>query len=342
MYVVGSFSTARPAGAAPGQQTVSRKNILAYNLTTGALVTGFAPVLNAQALTVTSSPDGSRLYVGGDFTTVNGVSAQRIAALNPTTGARSRRSRPRPVGRCAPSRLPFHGLLRWELHLGQLGEPGEARCGPRQRRRVAPLGADRGLQGQCLGDLAIGRPGRRRWCLLDAQRFEPARIRTRRRQCQHRGVATVPRERRCPRRRSQRRDPGSGRRRPERVRGRLRDGSGGNFEGTFAANWSDGSIRWLEDCHGDKYGVFPSSKAVYTAGHAHYCGNLGGFPETSPRSWHRAIAFGKAATGVLTRDPLRVSQLHRYRRSLTAQLVPRHGHRHLHWAEPRPLGGDRQ
>ena len=89
-------------------------------------------------------------------------------------------------------------------------------------------------------------------------------------------------------------------------------GSGGNFEGTFAANWSDGRIKWLEDCHGDTYGVFPSPTAVYTAGHAHYCGNLGGFPETSPRSWHRAIAFGKAATGVLTRGPVRLSQLHRY------------------------------
>ena len=80
-------------------------------------------------------------------------------------------------------------------------------------------------------------------------------------------------------------------------------GQGGNFEGTFAANWSDGRIKWLEDCHGDTYGAYPSPTAVYTVGHAHYCGNLGGYPETSPRSWHHAIAFGKAATGVLTRDP---------------------------------------
>ena len=36
VYVAGSFSTARPAGAAPGVSTIPRANLLAYDLATGA------------------------------------------------------------------------------------------------------------------------------------------------------------------------------------------------------------------------------------------------------------------------------------------------------------------
>ncbi|MGV8910179.1 MAG: PKD domain-containing protein, partial [Propionicimonas sp.] len=80
-------------------------------------------------------------------------------------------------------------------------------------------------------------------------------------------------------------------------------GTGGNFEGTFSANWSNGAIRWLEDCHGDTYGVYPSSTAVYIASHSHYCRNVGGFGETDPPK--RALAFSKAPTGVLAANTVR-------------------------------------
>src|SRR5687767_1200043 len=46
VYAVGSFTTARPAGAAAGVNTVTRSNALAYNLTTGVLNTSWAPSLN--------------------------------------------------------------------------------------------------------------------------------------------------------------------------------------------------------------------------------------------------------------------------------------------------------
>ena len=87
VYVAGKFTRARPAGAAAGVNTVTRNNLLAYDLDTGVLKTTFVPNLNAQALSLAAPPDGSRIYVGGDFTTVNGTSRSRIAALNPTTGA---------------------------------------------------------------------------------------------------------------------------------------------------------------------------------------------------------------------------------------------------------------
>ena len=40
---------------------------------------------------------------------------------------------------------------------------------------------------------------------------------------------------------------------------------GGNFEGAFAVNPSDGSIKWIEDCHGDTYSVAPIGGVVYAS-----------------------------------------------------------------------------
>src|SRR3954463_7604941 len=48
VYVGGNFTTARPAGAAPGVSEVTRAGLLSYRLSTGEL-TNWAPTLNAQA-----------------------------------------------------------------------------------------------------------------------------------------------------------------------------------------------------------------------------------------------------------------------------------------------------
>ncbi len=90
-------------------------------------------------------------------------------------------------------------------------------------------------------------------------------------------------------------------------------GAGGNLEGTFSANPDTGAINWIEDCHGDTYSAFASLNGVYTVSHAHYCGNVGGFPQTDPWSINQrfALAFTKEATGTVGRDPLRLLQLGR-------------------------------
>jgi hypothetical protein len=87
VYAVGSFTRARPAGSAPGQNEIHRANILAYDIVSGELDTRFKATLNAEATTVVASPDGSVLYIGGMFTSVNGFTRYRIAALDPVTGA---------------------------------------------------------------------------------------------------------------------------------------------------------------------------------------------------------------------------------------------------------------
>src|SRR3712207_2154462 len=86
VYVAGEFTRVRPAGAAPGTQETVRNHLLAYDIRTGELIPGFAPRLNAQAVSIAATPDGSRIYVGGDFTTVDGQARGRIAAFSTATG----------------------------------------------------------------------------------------------------------------------------------------------------------------------------------------------------------------------------------------------------------------
>ena len=42
--------------------------------------------MNGQVLAVSASPDGSRVYVGGDFTTVDGVARNHLVAFDTDTG----------------------------------------------------------------------------------------------------------------------------------------------------------------------------------------------------------------------------------------------------------------
>ncbi len=87
VYATGSFTSARPAGSPAGTNETPRSNVLAYDITTGNLITSWAPTLNAQGRSITASPDGTRIYVGGDFTTVNGATRNHLVALDATTGA---------------------------------------------------------------------------------------------------------------------------------------------------------------------------------------------------------------------------------------------------------------
>ena len=78
----------RPPGtAANTSQAVTRNNVAAFNVTTGALVTGFNPNVNGKVNALAVSPDGSRLYIGGKFKSVGGTTRNRIAAVNPSRGA---------------------------------------------------------------------------------------------------------------------------------------------------------------------------------------------------------------------------------------------------------------
>jgi hypothetical protein len=81
VYVGGSFSQAVP----PSGSSAARANVAAFDLTTGALRTSFVANTNGQVRALAS--DGINLFLGGDFTTVNGASRARLAAVDLATGA---------------------------------------------------------------------------------------------------------------------------------------------------------------------------------------------------------------------------------------------------------------
>jgi len=80
MYAGGEFRTVTNASRTTSYQ---RNNIMSFSASTGAM-TSFAPVLNGTVWAIEAS--GSFLYVGGDFTTVNGVARRGLVKMNATTG----------------------------------------------------------------------------------------------------------------------------------------------------------------------------------------------------------------------------------------------------------------
>lgn len=308
VYVVGRFTNARPAGSPAGQNQTRRNNVLAYDLTTGNLKTAFNPNLNGQALAVAASPDGSRIYVGGEFTSVGGVPRSRIAALDPVTGAMITSFNARadgPVKALAAtastvyvgglftrvndtSRARMAALRASDGGLISSFAPvftGNADSSPRVNAIVLSPTADRMVIGGNFVTLnGSSRPG-----------YGLGMI-----------TATTGASLPLPLN-DEIRNAGK----DSAILSLASDGTsfygtgyvyggGGNIEGAFSANWSDGRVKWIEDCRGDSYGVYAATNVVYVAGHPHYCLNLGGYGETQPPM--RAVAFSEAATGVLATD----------------------------------------
>lgn len=305
VYVVGSFTTARPAGSAPGTNTVVRNNILAYDITTGNLNTTFAASLNAQAKAITAAPDGSRIYVAGAFTQVNGVSQPYVAALNPATGALITSFAPK-----VNSRVYALAATNTSVFMGGwfsgVGSVSRSRLAAVRASDAALLSWNPVVAGGDVNNMVISPDGTK---LVAGGSFTSVNGSSN----PGYGMAAL--------------NTLTGDLLPWAVNGLARNGgvnasiyslatdgtsvygtgyvfgSGGNLEGAFSATWNGGVVNWVEDCHGDSYGVYPSDTAVYVVGHPHYCGNIGGFPETYPRTHHRALSFSKARTGTITTEP---------------------------------------
>ena len=90
VYAGGSFTQVRPPG---GGAAVARQNLFAVDRATGALLPGF--VANASNQVRSLESDGTQLFVGGQFGTINGVNRPNLAAVDLATGA-VRPFKPRP------------------------------------------------------------------------------------------------------------------------------------------------------------------------------------------------------------------------------------------------------
>jgi NHL repeat len=65
----------------------TRLGLAAYDLATGALISGFDPAPDGQVDTVKATPDNSAIYVGGEFINIAGQAHNRLAKLDIATGA---------------------------------------------------------------------------------------------------------------------------------------------------------------------------------------------------------------------------------------------------------------
>lgn len=304
VYVGGKFSNARPAGAAAGTNLTPRANILAYDITTGVLIDSFAPTFNGQIQSLAASPDGTRLYAAGDFTNVNGTNKYRAVALNPTSGA--------VIGSFSPG---FNSRTKAVIATNDTVYFGGSftNVSGVTRTRLAAVSASNGAVldwsptatggGNQVTALALTPDnsklvvGGSFTALNGEQRF---------------GLGAV--------------DPATGANVQWDASNLIKNagtkagitslsasnnaiyGTGyvfgggeagipyGNLEGVFSANPSDGAINWVNSCHGDTYSAFAMGGVAYSVGHAHDCRTINGFPQTSPWTWHRAMAFTENAT----------------------------------------------
>lgn len=82
IYIGGKFSNL----VGPGGVTVPRTDLAALDPDTGQPL-AWAPAVNNIVWSLAVSPDGSTVYAGGQFTTVDGIARGHIAAWDTTSGA---------------------------------------------------------------------------------------------------------------------------------------------------------------------------------------------------------------------------------------------------------------
>jgi hypothetical protein len=303
VYVGGEFTKARPFGSAPGTNEVSRNNMLAYNLTTGEL-TGFNPNLNSTVRALVAAKDGSRIYVGGNFTKAGSVIRYRLAAFTVASGAL--------VTSWAPSlngRVAALGISGGSVFAGGTFTQAAGQARTYMASFAISNGAVQPWQGKPAGGtvtaLTVSPDSKK---VIIGGSFTSYNGRNN----PGYGMAAT--------------SSYSGASLTWKVNSVIRNaginsailsltstkdgvfGTGygyygeGNFEGAFRASWTDGTLIWLEDCHGDTYSVTATSSVVYTTGHPHDCKTIGGPPETDPRTFHRTLTFTMNATGKVLKN----------------------------------------
>ncbi len=310
VYAAGKFTQTWPAGTTnTAANYTARSNLLAYDITTGSL-TAFNFALDQQALAIAASPDGSKLYVGGDFTNVNGVARNHFATFDigstqPNGGVLDPNIKPNfsgEVGAIAPSSdgstvfvggnfVNVNTVGRLRLAAVSASNGNLLTWAPKADDNqvtamvVTPDNSEVVIGGRFSSLNGVPTPG------LGAVRTSDGTS------VPYAVAATI-------------RDyttPGSKAPNGAGIESLTTDGtqvygSGysyneGNFEGSFGVEPNSGKINFVNDCHGDTYDVYPVGKVLYTVSHVHECTATGDFPDTNPRvNWH-ANAWTTNPTG---------------------------------------------
>jgi hypothetical protein len=89
IFVGGTFTTVRNAGSTTN---IPRRNLFAFNATTGQVSTTFVPNPNSTVYKVLPAADGTSVYIGGNFTSITSggtnVSVSRLTRLSVAAGTR--------------------------------------------------------------------------------------------------------------------------------------------------------------------------------------------------------------------------------------------------------------
>jgi hypothetical protein len=83
IVVGGTFTTVQDYN---GTTSMTRNRMFAFNRTTGLIDPTFAPSFNNDVNAIEASPDGSSIYVGGQFTAIDGVARSGLVKLSMATG----------------------------------------------------------------------------------------------------------------------------------------------------------------------------------------------------------------------------------------------------------------
>ena len=277
IYVGGLFTSVRPPGAAAGTSETTRTYLAAFNSTTGALLP-FNHTLDGSVWSMVASPDQTRMFVGGDFTTVDGVARKHMAAFDTTTGAL----------------LPWSGRAGWRVDAmavrGNTLYVGGSfdRVNGQSRIRLAAVTVDSGslLPWAPTADndvlaLAVAKDGSK---VFVGGRFDNLNGQP------HHAIGSL--------------DPSTGaliafpaetavppvttnctstvhdlRVDDTTVYAAAAGKGGGCFDGTFAAWVSDGTLKWRNDCLGATEAIERVGNWLYKGSHAHDCSRAGAFPQ---------------------------------------------------------------
>jgi hypothetical protein len=83
VFIAGTFTSIQNVGG----PSVPQQYLAAYDFNTGKVDMNFRPTFDGVVNAVEASPDGTSLYVAGQFNTIDGVTKRKIARLDPATGA---------------------------------------------------------------------------------------------------------------------------------------------------------------------------------------------------------------------------------------------------------------
>ncbi len=323
VYAGGLFTTARPSGSAAGTNEVTRSNMLAFDLTTGALLpfshtfssppftstTNPGPFCQGTGVTnqwvcadvfrIVPSPDGKKVYVAGDFTQVDGLNRYRVAAFNTADNSLDTSFKP-----AASSRV--RGLAVTSSAVFLVGNFTSVNS--IARTRVAEVD----LKGQLIDSFQptadrevwatdISADGSR---LLIGGQFDYVNG------VNLHGLASIytadgtlapwaatgllPGAPGATTNRSWVTDFS--------VRGNTvfiaADGEGsGIFDGRISAQVDTGTLNWIDGCLGATQSITELNGVVYSANHAHDCTKTFGWPERNPRYYNRMVTETAAAVG---------------------------------------------